>query len=129
MRYFFAMFLRRRKSRHKCCFKLNLKFILFFNILLLKRNSECFIQHTAHYHHSLRFDRCPIFRSLSENPKKEQLSFDRKQLRVHSLSTYAKFSEKLIFLTIRGSKMLVLGKILRTYLMDDPLQIFSMLKT
>ena len=43
---------------------------------------------------------------------------------------YAKFSEKLSFLTpsyahvrvrIRGLEMLVLRKILRTYLMDDPL--------
>ena len=42
---------------------------------------------------------------------------------------YAKFSEKLLFLTpsyahvrvrIRGLEMLVFRKILRTYLMDDP---------
>ena len=47
----------------------------------------------------------------------------------HPLSMYAKFSEKLTFLTpwyahvrvrIRGLKMLVLRKILRTYLMDGP---------
>ena len=51
-------------------------------------------------------------------------------IRGHSLSTYAKFSEKLTFLTpwyahvrvrIRGLKMLIAQKILRTYLMDDPL--------
>ena len=48
----------------------------------------------------------------------------------HPLSTYAKFSEKLTFLTswyahvrvrIKGLEMLVFRKILRTYLMDDPL--------
>ena len=47
----------------------------------------------------------------------------------HPLSTYAKFSDKLTFLTpwythahvrIRGLEMLVFRKILRTYLMDDP---------
>ena len=51
-------------------------------------------------------------------------------LRGHPLSTYAKFSEKLTFLTlwyghvyvrIKGLEMLVFRKILRTYLMDDPL--------
>ena len=49
--------------------------------------------------------------------------------RGHLLRTYAKFSEKLIFLTpwyahvrvrIRGLQMLVFRKILGTYLMDDP---------
>ena len=54
------------------------------------------------------------------------------KLRDHRLSTYVKFSEKLIFLTlwythvrvcIRGLEMLVFRKILRTYLMDDPLVI------
>ena len=48
---------------------------------------------------------------------------------VHTLSTYTKFSEKLKFLTpwhanvrirIRELKMLVLRKILPTYLMDEP---------
>ena len=48
----------------------------------------------------------------------------------HSLSTYAKVSEKLTFLTpqyahvrvrIRGLEMFVFRNILRTYLMDDPL--------
>ena len=48
--------------------------------------------------------------------------------RGYPLSTYAKFSEKLIFLTllygpvrgrIRGFEILVFRKILRTYLMDD----------
>ena len=48
---------------------------------------------------------------------------------VHSLSTYAKFSVKLTFLTpwyahvrvrVRGSEMLVFRKILRTYEMNDP---------
>ena len=47
----------------------------------------------------------------------------------HPLSTYAKFSEKLAFLTpwyahvrvrIRELEMLVFRKILRTYLMDEP---------
>ena len=47
----------------------------------------------------------------------------------HPLSTYAKFSEQLTFLTpwyvhvrvrIRGLEMLVFRKILRTYLMDEP---------
>ena len=51
-------------------------------------------------------------------------------LRGHPLSTYAKFSEKLTFLTpwyahvrvrIRGLEMLVFRKILRTHLMDGPL--------
>ena len=51
-------------------------------------------------------------------------------IRGHPLSTYAKFSEKLTFLTpwyahirvpIRGLEMLVFRKILRTYLMDNPL--------
>ena len=50
------------------------------------------------------------------------------------LSMYAKFSEKLIFLTpwyvhvcvrIRGLEMLFFRKILRTYLMDDPLGAFQ----
>ena len=42
-------------------------------------------------------------------------------LRGHPLSTYVKFPEKLTFLTfVSFSKMLVLWKILRTYLMDDP---------
>ena len=53
----------------------------------------------------------------------------RKLRRGHPLSTYAKFSEKLTFLTpwyahvpvrIRGLEMLVFREILRTYLMDDP---------
>ena len=52
-------------------------------------------------------------------------------IRGHPLSTYAKFSEKLTFLTpwyahvrvrIRGLEMLVSWKILRTYLMDGPLK-------
>ena len=47
----------------------------------------------------------------------------------HSLSTYAKFNEKLIFLTpsyahvrvhVRGVEIIVFRKILRTYLMDGP---------
>ena len=51
--------------------------------------------------------------------------------RGHPLSTYAKFSEKLTFLTpwyahvcvrIRGLEMLVFRKIWCTYLMDDPLK-------
>ena len=50
-------------------------------------------------------------------------------LKGHPLSTYAKLSEKLTFLThlythvrvrMRGLEVLVFGKILRTYLMDDP---------
>ena len=48
-------------------------------------------------------------------------------VRGHPLSTYAKFLEKLTFLTpwyvrvrIRWLEMLVFGKILCTYLMDDP---------
>ena len=50
-------------------------------------------------------------------------------IRGHPLSTYAKFSEKLTFLTplyahvrvrIRGLEMLVSRKMLGTYLMDDP---------
>ena len=48
--------------------------------------------------------------------------------RYHPLSTYTKFSEKLTFLTlwyvrvrIRGLEMLVFRKILRAYLMDDPI--------
>ena len=54
----------------------------------------------------------------------------KKTPRGHPLSTYVKFSEKLTFLTlwyaqvrvrIRGLEMLVFRKILRTYLMDDPL--------
>ena len=54
----------------------------------------------------------------------------------HSLSTYTKFSKKLIFITpwyaqvrmrIRGLEMLVFWKILRTYLMDDPLRNFNSL--
>ena len=49
----------------------------------------------------------------------------------HPFSTYAKFSEKLTFLTpwyahvrarIRGLGMLTFRKILRTYLMEDPLR-------
>ena len=49
-------------------------------------------------------------------------------VRDHSVSTYAKFSEKLTFLTpgyahirvrISGLEMLVFRKILRTYLMND----------
>ena len=43
---------------------------------------------------------------------------------IHPLRTYAKFSEKLTFLTpcvrIRRLEMLVFRKILRTYLMDEP---------
>ena len=48
----------------------------------------------------------------------------------HPLSRYAKFSEKLLFLTpwcahvrvrINGLEMLVFRKIFRTYLMDGPL--------
>ena len=51
----------------------------------------------------------------------------------HPLSTYAKFAEKLTFLTpwyarirvrIRGLEMFVLRKILHTYLMDGPLERF-----
>ena len=46
-----------------------------------------------------------------------------KVLRSHPLSTYAKFLEKLTFLTvrvrIRGLEILVFLKILCTYLMDD----------
>ena len=54
--------------------------------------------------------------------------------RDHPLSTYAKFSEKLTFLTpwyvhvrvyIRGLEMLVFRNILRTYLMDDPKEHFD----
>ena len=42
--------------------------------------------------------------------------------RGHPLSTYAKFSEKLKkHVCIRGSEMLVFRKILRTYLMGDPI--------
>ena len=49
--------------------------------------------------------------------------------RGHPLSTYAKFFEKLIFLTpwyvcIRGLEMLVFREIVRTYLMDGPKQNF-----
>ena len=63
---------------------------------------------------------------------KVQMSLFDLRLRVttgHPLSTYAKFSEKLAFLTpwyaharvrIRGLEMLVFREILRTYLMDDP---------
>ena len=51
------------------------------------------------------------------------------EIRGHPLSTYAKFSEKLTFLTpwhahvrvrIRGLEMLIFQKILRTYLVDGP---------
>ena len=54
---------------------------------------------------------------------------DRVSNRVHPLSTYAKYSEKLTFLTpwhanalvrIRELEMLVFRKILRTHLMDGP---------
>ena len=45
-----------------------------------------------------------------------------KQKRDHPFSTYAKFSEKLVRVRIRGLEMLVFRKILRTYLMDDPKQ-------
>ena len=54
----------------------------------------------------------------------------------HPLSAYAKFSEKVIFLTpwyahvrvrIRGLEMLIFRKMLRTYLMDDPRVYFYML--
>ena len=44
----------------------------------------------------------------------------------HPLSTCAKFSEKLTFLTvvrIRGLEMLVFWKIFHTHLMDDPLHV------
>ena len=56
--------------------------------------------------------------------------------RNHPLNTYAKFSEKLTFLTpwyahvrarIRGSEMLVFRKILRTYLMDEPIGISELI--
>ena len=52
------------------------------------------------------------------------------KIRGHPLSTYAKFSEKLTFLThwythilvpIRGLEKLIFRKILRTYLIDGPL--------
>ena len=55
-------------------------------------------------------------------------------IRGHPLSAYSKFSEKLTFLTpwyahvrlrIRRLEMLVFRKILRTYLMDDPLTWYS----
>ena len=47
----------------------------------------------------------------------EKISFFVQEIRNHSFSTYAKFSEKLTFLTvrIRGYKMLAFGKIMRTY--------------
>ena len=57
------------------------------------------------------------------------LYFHIRILRAHPLSTYAKFSEELTFLTpwyahvrlpIRGLEMLVFRKILRTYVMNDP---------
>ena len=62
------------------------------------------------------------------------------QFRDHPLTTYAKFSEKLTFLTpryahvrvrIRRLEMFVFWKIFRTYLMDDPLahQVHSFAKT
>ena len=56
----------------------------------------------------------------------------RKFARGHPLSRYAKSSEKLTFLTpwyahvrvrIKGLEMSVFRKILRTYLMDDPLRL------
>ena len=59
---------------------------------------------------------------------------DRSAFRDQSLNTYTKFSEKLTFLTpryaqvsvrIRGLEMLVFRKILRTYLMDSPLEILE----
>ena len=49
-----------------------------------------------------------------------------KETYLESLSKYAKFSEKITFLTplhIRGLEMLVFRKILRKYLTDGPLQI------
>ena len=58
-------------------------------------------------------------------------NFPMSTIRAHPLSTYAKLSEKLTFLTpwyvhvrvrIRGLEMLVFRKILRTYLMDGPLK-------
>ena len=57
----------------------------------------------------------------------------RQMVRSHPVSVYAKYSEKLIFLTpryahvrvrIKGLEMLVFWKILRTHLMDDPCLIF-----
>ena len=43
------------------------------------------------------------------------------RIRGHPLRTYAKFSEKLTFLTpLIRTEMLVFRKILRTYLMDNP---------
>ena len=59
------------------------------------------------------------------------------KVRVHPLSRYKNFSEKLKFLTprythvrvrIRGLEMLVLRKILRVYLMDGPLMISLQIK-
>ena len=56
-------------------------------------------------------------------------SWNKNWQRGHPLSTYAKFPEKLTFVTpwyvhvrvhIRGLQMLIFRKILRTYLMDDP---------
>ena len=62
---------------------------------------------------------------------RSSLGINRELLhRGHPLSTYAKFSEKLTFLIpwhayvrvrIRELEMLVFQKILRTYLMDDPI--------
>ena len=55
-------------------------------------------------------------------------------IRRYPLSTYATFSEKLTFLTpryahvrvrTRGLEMLFFPKILRTYLMDDPLALLA----
>ena len=56
--------------------------------------------------------------------------------RGHPLSTYAKFSQKLTFLTswyahvrvrMRVLEMLVFRKILHTYLMDGPIQVFRII--
>ena len=41
----------------------------------------------------------------------------------HPLSTYVKFSENYTNVRIRELEMLVFRKILRTYLMDDPLEL------
>ena len=47
----------------------------------------------------------------------KEIPFFCQEIRGHSFSTNAKFSEKLTFLTvrIRGYERLVFGKILRTY--------------
>ena len=101
--------------------------VTYFNISYLKISTKMTIEDSITLNDAKILNKADINDSVS---KLHLLRLVNKTFyRGHPLSTCAKFSEKLTFLTpryvhvcvlIRGLKMLVFRKILRTYLMDGP---------